>query len=242
VSVLAATVVFLILASVVFIMVWSWNRSFPITRPPGIQVRSTRAYAWYSAETENSFLVPVVRDYLDSLPPGASIIDLGCGNGAALAELRSSGSRLVGLDISESGIRIAKKNWPDIQFEVADATGDLSRFGYGSYDAVISTDVVEHICLPRQYTENCFRLLKPGGRLIMTTNYHGYAKNLAIAVVNSSDHHWNPLWDYGHVKFWSVKTLSTLLFESGFDRLEWRGVGRLPYLWKGMVFRAYRPQ
>lgn len=53
--------------------------------------------------------------------------------------------------------------------------------------------------------------------------------------------HFNPLHDHGHIKFFSVNTLSTILWEAGFENLEFTGVGRFPYMWKGMVFRAIRP-
>ena len=59
--------------------------------------------------------------------------------------------------------------------------------------------------------------------------------------MGSSDGYWNTLWDHGHIKFWSVETLSRLLYESGFDQLEWRGAGGLPHFWTNMVFRARVP-
>jgi hypothetical protein len=46
------------------------------------------------------------------------------------------------------------------------------------------------------------------------------------------------LWDGGHIKFWSKKTLSELLKREGFEVIDFHGVGRLPYLWKSMVLIA----
>jgi hypothetical protein len=37
--------------------------------------------------------------------------------------------------------------------------------------------------------------------LIITTPYHGYLKNIALSVSVKFDHHVNPLWDGGHIKF-----------------------------------------
>lgn len=153
-----------------------------------------------------------VEGALISLPAGSAVIDLGCGNGLLLSRFRGRGWHLLGIDLSESGVRIARDNYPDIQFEIADATTDLEFVEYGRFDAVISTDVIEHIFLPRKYVANCFKLLRPGGILVMTTPYHGYAKNLAIALANRWDNHLQPLRDFGHIKFWSVDSLSSLLF------------------------------
>ena len=124
---------------------------------------------------------------------------------------------------------------------MGDATEDLSRLGYGTYDVVLSTETIEHIFLPRKYIENCFRLLKPGGIVVMSTPYHGYIKNLGSSILGTWDSHWNPLWDFGHIKFWSPATLSELLYESGFDQVEWRGTGRFPHAWKNMILMAVKP-
>ena len=80
----------------------------------------------------------------------------------------------------------------------------------------------------------------PGGVAIISTPYHGYLKNLALAVSGRLDRHFTALWDHGHIKFWSIETLSKLLREAGFNRLEFRRVGRIPPLAKSMIAIARR--
>ncbi len=79
------------------------------------------------------------------------------------------------------------------------------------------------------------KVLVSGGYLIISTPYHGYLKNLAIAIANKFDSHFTALWDGGHIKFWSKQSLSKLLFEEGFDVKKFVGAGRFPYLWKSMI-------
>ena len=79
------------------------------------------------------------------------------------------------------------------------------------------------------------------GQLICSTPYHGYLKNLALSLVNKWDDHHNPLWDGGHIKFFSRDSLTRLLREAGLVNISFRGAGRLPYLWKSMVLAADRP-
>jgi hypothetical protein len=55
------------------------------------------------------------------------------------------------------------------------------------------------------------------------------------------DRHHTVLLDGGHIKFFSVKTLSQLMLEEGFTTLKFKFAGRLPYLWKGMLVSAYLP-
>lgn len=83
-------------------------------------------------------------------------------------------------------------------------------------------------------------MLRPGGLFIITTPYHGYFKNLVMAVTGKMDNHFTVLWDGGHIKFWSYKTLSTLLQENGFRVDHFYGAGRFPWLWKSMVLAAVK--
>jgi len=84
--------------------------------------------------------------------------------------------------------------------------------------------------------------LKPGGVLVRSIPYHGYLKNLALALSGAMDSHFTALWDGGHIKFWSMDTLGHLLREAGFTKLEFDRVGRtIPALAKSMVVRARKP-
>ncbi|MGH9714420.1 MAG: class I SAM-dependent methyltransferase [Candidatus Acidiferrales bacterium] len=185
------------------------------------------------------FILPVVRAGIENLPAKSVVAEAGCGNGSMLGELRGYGFDLHGLDVSESGLAHAKKNFRGIEFTYADLTADLSNHALaGKCGAVISTEVVEHIFLPRIFARNCYRLLKPGGKLILSTPYHGYLKNVALAPTGKLETHFTALWDYGHIKFWSRQTLGALLEEAGFEVVGFHGAGRVPFLWKSMILVA----
>ena len=133
-------------------------------------------------------------------PTHSVVVDLGCGNGSFLAHFRQEGWELHGFDMSRSDIEEASKAYSGIQFSCADLTADLSSHPLvGRCDVVISTEVVEHVFLPRLYAKNCFRFLKPGGILIISTPYHGYLKNVALALAGKMDFHHGALIDYGHI-------------------------------------------
>jgi 2-polyprenyl-6-hydroxyphenyl methylase/3-demethylubiquinone-9 3-methyltransferase len=118
----------------------------------------------------------------------------------------------------------------------------LSRLGTEPFDIVVCTEVIEHLYAPRECVRGCFAALKAGGRFICTTPYHGYLKNILIAVSGKFDAHVSPLWDGGHIKLWSRKTLSQLFCEAGFRDLQFRGAGRLPFLWMTMVMCGTKPR
>lgn len=146
-----------------------------------------------------------------------------------------------GFDASESGVKIAKEGFADIQdrFAVHCAYDKRLPFQYlQEYDIVLSVEVIEHVLYPKVYLENIHGWLKKSGYLILTTPYHGYLKNLTIAFLGKFDRHVNPLWEGGHIKFFSQKTIANILRESGFDYIKFYGSGRLPYLWKSMIVVA----
>ena len=178
-----------------------------------------------------------------ALPEGTRVLDVGCGNGFACGEFLKLGWKVVGIDLSEQGIAVARQTYPSGRFELLEADDHvLERLREDPFDLVVSTEVVEHVYAPRLYARGAFNALKAGGRFICTTPYHGYLKNLALSLVNKWDSHADPLWDGGHIKLWSRRKLSDLLTETGFINLQFLGAGRLPLLWKTMAMSGDRPK
>lgn len=187
--------------------------------------------------------LPPLFELAESLPaPNKRVLDVGCGNGAAAGQFLARGYEVVGIDLSATGIELARKNFPTGRFEIMAADEHiLENLGCAPFDIVISTEVVEHLYAPRMYIAGCYKAVRRGGRFICSTPYHGYLKNLAIAIAGKSDAHANPLWDGGHIKLWSRTTLSQLLSEAGFINFQFRGAGRIPFLWMTMLMSGDRP-
>lgn len=213
----------------------------PVLCPDRLAPMQATEYTYYEARPDASheYLLPIVRSMLEGSPADSVVLDLGCGNGSFLSRLDRNGWSLIGVDYSQSGIRIAKEHHPGIQFHLADAETDLLGL-VGLVDVVISTEVIEHLYDPRAFLANAYRLLKPGGALIVSTPYHGYWKNLMLAATGKLDRHFTVLWDHGHIKFWSRQTLEHAISEAGFEVTQFRGAGRIPHLWRSMVVKAER--
>lgn len=164
-----------------------------------------------------------------------SICDLGCGNGHISGRLAPLGYQVTGVDASASGIQIAQQAYPEARFFRAPINRDLEL---GKFDLVISSDVIEHLYRPADLLEAAQALLKPGGHLLVGTPYHGYLKNLVLAATGKLDSHFSALHDGGHIKFFSVRTLTSLMTSHAFEDLSFSFYGRAPWLWKNMICHA----
>lgn len=187
----------------------------------------------------HTYLLPTLKAELSRLQEQlgsspARLFDLGCGNGSVAAFLASEGWDVVGVDPSSEGIAAANAAYPNLRLETGSAYDDLVST-YGRFPVVVSLEVVEHVYAPRDYAKTLFHLVEPGGSAIVSTPYHGYLKNLSLAVSGKMDKHFTVLWDHGHIKFWSIPTLTNLLTEAGFVDVRFHRVGRIPALAKSMI-------
>jgi 2-polyprenyl-6-hydroxyphenyl methylase/3-demethylubiquinone-9 3-methyltransferase len=201
-------------------------------------------YGWRDAGSNCShrYLLPAVtRELRAFLGTSGRVLDLGCGNGFITAQLADQGFDVVGVEPSEDGINHARAAYPKLRFEAGSVYDDSLGPDLHDFDAVVSLEVLEHLYFPRKLFQQAFRVLRPGGRLILSTPYHGYWKNLALAVAGHWDKHANVDWDGGHIKFFSFRSATKMAEEVGFRGVRCFGVGRLPYLWMSMFLVADKP-
>ncbi len=204
---------------------------------------STPDYGYRSAERSaaNEVLRPVLIGILKMRAPAPRrLVDLGCGNGAMASVMHSVGYDVLGIDASQSGIQVAQGAYPECRFAVGSAYDDLVAV-HGRFPLVVSLEVIEHLYSPRRYCETLWGLLEPGGLGVISTPFHGYWKNLALAVTNRFDAHFSPTWEGGHIKFWSRQSLGALLIQQGFRDLAFFRVGRIPPLAKSLIVAFRRP-
>lgn len=202
-------------------------------------------YRYDSAELGHAhdYLLPTVLRVLGGVDRAGEgrLFELGCGNGSVARVLTARGWDVTGVDPSVEGIAQARAADPALKLATGSAYDDLAG-QYGRFPVVLSLEVVEHVYAPRHYALTLFDLLEPGGTAILSTPYHGYWKNLALALSGRLDAHFTALWDHGHIKFWSIRTLGELLREAGFVDVRFERVGRVPALAKSMIAVARKPE
>lgn len=190
-------------------------------------------------------LAEVLLRVVEAQPDVKTVCDLGSGTGYLSARLGALGYRVTGIDASDRLLAVANEHFASdrVTFQRGiigeDALEALAPSG--GFDLVVSSDVVEHLFHPKSLVESAFSITKPGGCLVLGTPYHGYLKNLAIAVLGKWDSHHGVHWDGGHIKFFSVGTLRELVHSAGYTVERFEYYGRMPWLWKNMICVARKP-
>jgi len=138
---------------------------------------------------------------------GARLLDVGAAFGFAVAEARAGGWRAVGLEISRAAASRAATVAPG---SVVVANALNAPFAGGSFDVVTLWDVLEHLADPHAAVAEVSRLLRPGGRVLLST---GDVDSLLARV---SGPRWHLYTIPEHLFFYSRRSLHRLLEAHGF--------------------------
>ena len=139
--------------------------------------------------------------FMRSLGEVEAALDLGCGDGRLTRELTAS--RIVGADVSAVALSRARERVPEGTGLVELAPGAALPFGDGEFDLVTCLETIEHVHDVQLLLSEARRVLRPRGRLAVTTPAHGF-------LMRPPD----PL--SPHLRFFTRRSLRTLLGDMGF--------------------------
>lgn len=165
-----------------------------------------------------------------------AILDYGCGRGEAIYEMQkvSPYARYMGIDVSNYAIEAAQQRIPSGTF-LSVSDGERFLLDDNSIDFVFSSEVIEHVYDTEHAASELARVLKKGGKMLITTPFHGFIKNLFITTF-AFDRHFDPTG--GHVRFFTKRSLESLLERHGFRVLECDYFGRFYPLSHSIVMVA----
>ncbi len=156
-----------------------------------------------AADTYEAVLLPVTA----SLPQRARALEIGTGTGVFLERLRAAGfADVVGVEPSKAAIEAADAKIRPFIREGIFAEGE---FAPESFDLICCFQTLEHVDGPKELTESCLRLLRPGGVLAFVT--HDYR-----APINRLLGRRSPIIDIEHLQLFCRPSLEKLLASSGF--------------------------
>ena len=173
---------------------------------------------------------------LGELRPGDRVLDLGCGTGRFVAAARDAGADVVGVDIAERALERARRVAPGADLRLVSADGTLP-LGHGEVDLVWCSEVLEHVPDTAGFLTEVRRVLRRGGRLLLTVPFHGRLQAAAIALTRF-DAHFDPLGQ--HVRFFTARSLAGALDAAGYAPVAIGSRGP-PLARRMLTARAVRP-
>ncbi|KRZ15763.1 Hexaprenyldihydroxybenzoate methyltransferase, mitochondrial [Trichinella zimbabwensis] len=152
---------------------------------------------------------------------GVKILDVGCGAGIMSESLARLGATVVGIDANSEGIALAKEHQrlagleENLKYFVCDVESAAQIIGESSFDAIVASEIIEHVNDQTVFINHCVDLVRSGGLLFFTTiNKTIWSKIFAIFVaenvlrlVPKGIHEWN--------KFFSPQDLQVNLERRG---------------------------
>lgn len=173
-------------------------------------------------------LYPGLSEHLDLLVrhlPAAAfgagrLLDVGCGDGQALEILSDLGWRTTGVEVDPGAVAAARAKGLDVRA----GTLEEAALAEGSFDAVTSSHVIEHVHDPAGLLAACRRLLAPGGTLVFVT------PNARAALHGRWGRDWMPLDPPRHLALFTAPSLRRLAESAGLQVREVRTTARMTAL------------
>jgi 2-polyprenyl-3-methyl-5-hydroxy-6-metoxy-1,4-benzoquinol methylase len=164
---------------------------------------------------------------------GEHVLDLGSGEGTFTEWLARIGAAPLGAEVADAAVRRARAAHPELEFRLVPIDGSLPLQD-NSFDVVWATEVIEHVADTGRWLSEVRRVLKPGGRLLLTTPSHGRLRVALGGIERFSQ----PLGD--HLHLYTRASLSQLLREFGFGEVSVRAAGGPPFWRRLLLARAVR--
>lgn len=165
------------------------------------------------------------------------MLDLGCGEGAIAAGLAAGGRRVTAADVSAVALERAARLHPELEGALVRVppAGPLP-FADLAFDAVWCSQVIEQVVDVQGLLSELRRVLRPAGRLALTTAYHGRVRDGLAALVAFERAF--PVTG-SRLRCFTRRSLAETLVAFGFDDVRVQGAGGVP-LWRAALFATAR--
>lgn len=138
------------------------------------------AHRWWDPNSEFKPLHdinPLRLDWIDAACGGLAgkrVIDVGCGGGILAESMAARGARVTGIDLGERALSVARLHLLESGEELAldyrlIAAEDMAAEAPGSFDVVTCMEMLEHVPDPASTVRACAALVRPGGRVFLST-------------------------------------------------------------------------
>jgi 2-polyprenyl-3-methyl-5-hydroxy-6-metoxy-1,4-benzoquinol methylase len=154
------------------------------------------------------------RFLLDRVRAGQRLLDVGCAEGLFARELVQADVHVFAVDVACEPLRRARARVASLETQIIPLAGPWP-LPDASFDVVWSGETIEHVPDTAAWLSEIRRVLRPGGRLLLSTPHHGALARLSLALSRRAfERHFDPLGE--HLRFYTRRSLTGLLHELGF--------------------------
>jgi SAM-dependent methyltransferase len=164
---------------------------------------------------------------------GDHVLDLGCGDGWMTAELARAGAVPTGIEVAQAAVDRARGRHPELDLRLAPIDGPFP-IEDNACDVVWASEVIEHVADTARWLSEIRRVLRPGGRLLLTTPNHSRLRLLVAGIELYSE----PLGD--HLHLYSTSSLRGVLRDFDFGEIEISSGGGPPLARRLLLAAAVR--
>lgn len=136
-----------------------------------MQERQTNRQQYFNelAQTSEKYFIPYIAQF-KKIQEGMRILEIGCGDGGNLVPFARKGCSVLGVDMAESRIKVARECFKDLNLPGEFIAADIFTVKELEYqfDLIICHDVLEHIFDKNQFIINLKKYVKPGGMIYMS--------------------------------------------------------------------------
>lgn len=166
------------------------------------------------------------------IPPlferGEKVLDLASGNSIVGQYLvNSKKCQVSAIDFSPAAVRDAQKRGVKA---IVGSVEEKLPFKSNTFDVVFWGDNIEHVLYPAKIMHEIYRVLKPGGRVILSTPNQAYWRYRLYMLINGAlprtEGEDNPPWEWTHIRFFNRSILQQLFSTTSFKELKFIGVSR----------------
>lgn len=152
---------------------------------------------------------------------GEIVLDVGCGDGVVADFLQKNvGVKVIGIDISKEAVNKAKNLGVEAKLYSSE---ERFPFSDNVFDAVFWGDNIEHLFSPMSCLKEIRRVLKKGGRLVISCPNMGYWRYRLYYLLKGRlpDTEWTglPPWEWSHIRFFNLRILEDFLSMGGFRKI-----------------------
>jgi 2-polyprenyl-3-methyl-5-hydroxy-6-metoxy-1,4-benzoquinol methylase len=185
----------------------------------GTTVEAVGNFSGFYAVKPASYFSNARADFVDRLPkdPAAQILEVGCGNGATGALALSEGccGRYVGVELFEKVATEAR----DVLSDVITGNVETLEFDWqpATFDALIMSEVLEHLVEPGDTLKKLSRYIRPGGLLLASSpniSHWRVIRELIFGRFNLAD---QGVFDRTHLRWFTPDTFADMADAAGFD-------------------------